>query len=516
MDLQNNAVAKSSNMMLSIITIFLTVFILRSAYIYIKSLRTNSPPLIGGYFPFIGCSLQFLLNPVGFINNAREKYGSVFTMHIAGLNITMCTDISHIKLFYNSKEDQVSLYGAVSTFFSCVLPIDVDKLSVFDAISLKKLKTAQHKIFPNMHQYLDTMIERTNKYFDEKESYGFYNYLGTRGKEQGLVDLYNILPPLIVSVNSMCIVAPELSLPQYYHKFIACIRTMDETLESTALHVHKNFQWLHPSSRKAYSAFRELASILRDILIDRIDFRQERLDILKLTSMDEFGEDLMYDANFLKSVFDNLETRNKMYAMTARIFSLVYAGGTVSKSVASCMIDLLRRPEYMKRVKEEQAHCKEKYSDLLTQLSEMHFLEACINETCRRTTGPIVIRKLQKPLSLPQENLVIPQGHLMAISPYLLHHDPSTHKDPYVYDPSRWLNNNTDTTPGRVFHAFGGGSHACVGMKMAIVETKVIMGALLERFDWEITNEVSPPDFSVAGLAKPVVPCILKYTRKQL
>jgi cytochrome P450 len=489
----------------------------------------HRPPIIGANIPFIGCTFHFLLDPIEFLNKTRAKYGNVFTLYIGGVNITMCTETStdhHIKLFYHSKEDILSLYGAIENFFSCVLPVDLSILGVFDIGQVKKLKTAQHKILPNMKIYIQTMITQINKFFNDKTiGVSFYEWNNNIGNvNNGLVDLFQVLPPLIISINASCIVAKEISTPKYQARFIKCQKIIENALDSFALYVHKSIQWMIPSIRHAHAAFHDMALLLVDIMIDRAKSQSiAQNDLLHLLSVDEFTEEKITDTGFLNNLMNDQVKRNRMYAITVKTFSLVYAGGTVSKAVSYCLIELLQRPSYLQRFLEEQRAVITENSNgsicdispdsidvIIDHLSELKFSEACIHETLRRLTGPIVIRKVRKSITI-DNGMVIPAGHLLGLSPYLLHHDPNIYKNPYVFDPDRWK--NIDNRPGRIFHAFGGGWHICIGMKMAIAETKIIMNKMATHFDWEISNEVVEPNYTIVGIAKPKKPCLLRYRK---
>jgi cytochrome P450 len=502
--------------MLFVVTVFIgfyLLYVLRGLL-----LRGKNPPIIGYYLPIVGCTLQFLKDPIAFLHSVRKQHGNIFTLYIGGVNITLCTDTctdKHTKLFYNSKEEYVSLYGAIGSFFSCVVPLDIHQLRVFDLGEVKKLKTAQHRILPNMQIYVQTMMDQINQFFDPNTPHlSFYNWNGNRSTSTDTVDLFQVLPPLIISINASCVIAKELAQPKYQSRFIAYQRAIEGTLDSVSLYLHKSIQWMSPQIRRSHQAFKDMAVLLRDILVDRAETEEEeKIDLLQLLGMDEFGDQLR-DITFLNSIFDKPETCNRMYAITAKTFSLVYAGGTVSKSTAYCLIELLQRPDLLSRIKEEheQSICdsEESTDNIIQTVNNMTYSDACINETLRRLTGPIVIRKVQKQIEL-EDGTTIPVGHLLGLSPYLLHHEEATYQNPLEFDPDRW--SGLDTTPGRIFHAFGGGFHVCAGMKMAMMETKIILNKLLHDFVWELTEQVAPPDYTIVGIAKPKKVCMLRYNK---
>lgn len=48
--------------------------------------------MITGWLPFIGVTMDYVSNPLGFLRETRKKYGNVFTCKIAGKYFTFVTD----------------------------------------------------------------------------------------------------------------------------------------------------------------------------------------------------------------------------------------------------------------------------------------------------------------------------------------------------------------------------------------------------------------------------------------
>ncbi|CAM4532774.1 unnamed protein product [Leuciscus chuanchicus] len=54
--------------------------------------RPGEPPLVSGWIPIIGVTLDYATNPLGFLRETQKKYGDVFTCAIAGKYFTFVTD----------------------------------------------------------------------------------------------------------------------------------------------------------------------------------------------------------------------------------------------------------------------------------------------------------------------------------------------------------------------------------------------------------------------------------------
>ena len=73
-------------------------------------------------------------------------------------------------------------------------------------------------------------------------------------------------------------------------------------------------------------------------------------------------------------------------------------------------------------------------------------------------------------------------GVVLFASAYLVHHDPLVYPDPYAFRPERFL----EQPPGTyTWIPFGGGRRRCIGASFAQLEMKLVLRALLERFELE-------------------------------
>ena len=73
-----------------------------------------------------------------------------------------------------------------------------------------------------------------------------------------------------------------------------------------------------------------------------------------------------------------------------------------------------------------------------------------------------------------------PAGITLLVSAYLLHHDPELYPDPYTFSPERFLGQSPGTY---TWIPFGGGRRRCLGASFAIQEMKIVLRAVLARFE---------------------------------
>jgi cytochrome P450 len=85
-------------------------------------------------------------------------------------------------------------------------------------------------------------------------------------------------------------------------------------------------------------------------------------------------------------------------------------------------------------------------------------------------------------------------GTNILVSPWVTHRHPAYWRDPYTYDPTRFLDG--DEKPEYAYFPFGGGGRACIGRHFALLEATILVGALLRRYRLEALD----PDLPVSEL----------------
>ena len=108
------------------------------------------------------------------------------------------------------------------------------------------------------------------------------------------------------------------------------------------------------------------------------------------------------------------------------------------------------------------------------------YLTATIHETLRRR--PVLPNAAPRLVKQPVEigGWTYPPGVCLVANAYLIHHDPALYPDPYAFRPERFL----DQSPGTyTWIPFGGGRRRCLGASFAIQEMKVVLKAVMSRFE---------------------------------
>ncbi|XP_070390542.1 cytochrome P450 4C1-like [Dermacentor albipictus] len=113
--------------------------------------------------------------------------------------------------------------------------------------------------------------------------------------------------------------------------------------------------------------------------------------------------------------------------------------------------------------------------------SLMKYLECVIKESQRIfTILPIYGRKIEEDFQVGK--YVVPRGSTCVILGQILHKDPTYFPDPNVFDPDRFLPENSKGRHPYAFLPFSAGPRNCVGQKFAMTEEKVVVATVLRHF----------------------------------
>jgi cytochrome P450 len=178
---------------------------------------------------------------------------------------------------------------------------------------------------------------------------------------------------------------------------------------------------------------------------------------------------------------------------------LVGAGAdTSSTAMSGCFFYLMRTPRALSRLQEQVRSAfgdveEIKYGAKLTSLS---YLRGCIDEAMRMSPPvPGLLDRLVLPGGADIDGHTIPEGMVVGVPIYTIHHNEKYYPRPYEFLPERWIAGSDssvagfDVTPESVeiarsaFNAFSTGPRNCVGKNMAYMELFVAIARTIWLFD---------------------------------
>ena len=92
----------------------------------------------------------------------------------------------------------------------------------------------------------------------------------------------------------------------------------------------------------------------------------------------------------------------------------------------------------------------------------------------------------------------IPKGTKVLVNAWAIGRDPSIWRDPLAFKPERFWESDVDVR-GLDFELlpFGSGRRICPGMPLARRLLPVMLGSLLNTFDWKLEGGISPQELNM-------------------
>ncbi|EEB15501.1 cytochrome P-450, putative [Pediculus humanus corporis] len=165
---------------------------------------------------------------------------------------------------------------------------------------------------------------------------------------------------------------------------------------------------------------------------------------------------------------------------------------TTAAGVNWAILMLSHHPEIQEQAYEEVKTIFEnkKGKDLtLGDLSEMALLERIIKETLRLYPSvPTIGRHIDEDTQIG--DYLIPKGSNTVLVIYAVHRDPKVFPNPDVFDPDRFLPENSADRHPFAFIPFSAGPRNCIGQKFAMYEEKVVLSNLIYNYRFESVGKL--------------------------
>uniref|UniRef100_A0A7N0ZXS8 Cytochrome P450 n=1 Tax=Kalanchoe fedtschenkoi TaxID=63787 RepID=A0A7N0ZXS8_KALFE len=182
------------------------------------------------------------------------------------------------------------------------------------------------------------------------------------------------------------------------------------------------------------------------------------------------------------------------------LLDLIVAGtDTTSSTIEWAMTELLKSPETMSKAKAELEQVATKGKPISeSDVPRLPYLHAIVKETLRlHPAAPLLIpRKTLDSVDL--NGFTIPKGTQIVVNAWAVQRDPATWEDPERFKPERFLNSDVDFRGGSFeLIPFGGGRRICPGLPLASKMMPLILGSLLNAFDWRLEEGLRIEDIDM-------------------
>jgi cytochrome P450 family 6 len=135
----------------------------------------------------------------------------------------------------------------------------------------------------------------------------------------------------------------------------------------------------------------------------------------------------------------------------------------------------------------------------------MSYLDMVIHEALRHYMLTILERNCSKDYIIPDTDVVIKKGMLVQIAAGAIMKDPQFFANPQQFNPLNFSADEKENRNPYAFLAFGQGPRNCIGMRFALLNVKIAIIRLVNRFKL-VTNEKTPNELVVNPKSQSLLP----------
>ncbi|XP_061372942.1 geraniol 8-hydroxylase-like [Gastrolobium bilobum] len=228
------------------------------------------------------------------------------------------------------------------------------------------------------------------------------------------------------------------------------------------------------------------------------------------------GENYVVKNDMLDNLLNiSQENSQKMDNIKIKHFflDLLVAGtDTTTYALEKALGELLHNPRIMTKAKREleQTIGMGKPIDE-SDIAKLPYLQAIVKETLRLyPPAPLLLPRRAK-VDVEISGYTIPQGAIVVINVWAIGRNSTIWDNAHLFLPERFIGSEIDVK-GRDFQftPFGSGRRICPGLPLAMRMLHVMLGSLINSFDWKLENHLKPDDMDM-DMDKPLraIPVII-------
>ncbi|XP_056637469.1 probable cytochrome P450 4aa1 [Diorhabda sublineata] len=431
-----------------IISLFLSIYLAVKNYIRAAKIIWNLPgppalPLLGNGFMLKNHKEMEQLG-----NTAYQRYGSYFRVWFAFLPTVFIYEPKHVKLILaTNKNNQKSfVYKALHNFLG-------EGLITSNGHKWKKNRKLIQPYFhiQILETFVETFAECANRFVNKLEA-------------EKTVKITPFINECVLDILHNGVLGVPLDQQSPYRK--GELQAIERYSKPWLL-LESIFNWTS-SSKQEKAQKLSLHSYTKQIVINR---KKETKKSNRSCFLDMF----------LEIAEKNSEFTNDDIISEAITFMLA-GQDSVGATLAFTLFYIAKYPEIQEKIFDEISKIDKNGKLGINDINGMKYLEQVIKESLRLSpVVPMINRVLTEDVMF--DDLLLPQGTLIGLSPYITHRLPHVFPEPQKFDPNRFEESKLENMHPYAFLPFSLGPRNCIGYKFALIEIKTIIYYLLQKYE---------------------------------
>ncbi|KAK0429321.1 hypothetical protein QR680_011317 [Steinernema hermaphroditum] len=203
-----------------------------------------------------------------------------------------------------------------------------------------------------------------------------------------------------------------------------------------------------------------------------------------------------------KTVYDKKVQKNltEEEIISCMVMFLIAGYDTTATTLMDLCYRLAQNPDVQEKLYDEI--CTHVFSDedlTMSTVQNMQYLDWCVKEGLRMDphATEVVQRRCMETTTVGKDNKIeIEKGVCVATNAYSIHYNEELWKDPHEFRPERFSPEGSSTRHPLAWQPFGIGPRICVGMRFALLETKLAVTQVVKKFKFHLSTET---EFDCSG-----------------
>jgi cytochrome P450 len=170
------------------------------------------------------------------------------------------------------------------------------------------------------------------------------------------------------------------------------------------------------------------------------------------------------------------------------VMTIFLAGHETTANALTWTLYLLsRHPDIRRRLQHEIAEALQGRVPTAADLPRLGYALAVVQESMRLYPPVwLLMRRCERDDVIAGYR--IPAHTFVAVSPFIIHRDPSLFENPEGFDPDRFLGERAGQIPRFGYLPFSAGTRVCIGNSFALMEAQLVLAAIVQRFRLDLVS----------------------------
>jgi len=438
-----------------------------------------------GGLPVVGNTIEFLRDPLGFYERCGAYDSDIVRFAIGGDTGFMLTDPDDIeRVLVTDAAD----YRRASITQESLGQIADGGLFLLEGDEWQRHRTALQPSFyrDRIETYADMMARFTDERADEWAD-------GVDGP-RSTVAVSEEMRSLTLEILAKTLLDVDIRERESAIRDAASV--ISERFDAGSLSAYLPLWVPTPANRRCKRAVAAFDEAIAEMVAERRASDGEFDDLLSILLSLDIGD----EGNDDSSALSETEIRD-------HLFTFLFAGHeTTALTLSYATFLLATHPEKQARLHAELDETVDG-RPAAADLFELDYLDHVVDEALRLyPPAYTVFREPTRDVAF--QGYRVPEGSIVSLPQWVVHRDERWFTDPDTFRPERWGDADGTATGERPEYAsfpFGGGPRHCIGMRFALMEAKLVLATLAQRFRFEPVTE-PPLDLSMQITLQPADP----------